>query len=222
MTSTDSWSEGKVFCIGCNKTGTTSLEQALDDLGYRVGSQPRGEGLLPQYLARNFRPILEFCKSAEAFQDVPFSLPYTYVLLDHYFPKAKFILSVRDSAEQWYESCVRADSAMFGGGALPTADILKTATYSYPGFMWDAQRVVVPDAVIESEPYHKPSLLNFYETHNDSVRDYFKWRGNMIEINLDRPGDYRRLCKFLEREPIGDGFPRLNRSSEKEPWPTTN
>ena len=28
----------KVFCIGLSKTGTTSLEQALKDLGYRLGA----------------------------------------------------------------------------------------------------------------------------------------------------------------------------------------
>lgn len=29
----------KVFCIGRNKTGTTSLGKVLEDLGYRLGDQ---------------------------------------------------------------------------------------------------------------------------------------------------------------------------------------
>ena len=83
------YNEEKVFCIGCNKTGTTSLKQALSDLGYRMGPQRSGELLLKEYLARDFMSIVEFCTTADAFQDIPFSLPYTYLILDHYFKNAK-------------------------------------------------------------------------------------------------------------------------------------
>ena len=67
----------KIFCIGLSKTGSTSLERALKDLGYRLGDQHQGELLLPVYAARNFRPIVEFCLTADAFQDAPFSFPFT-------------------------------------------------------------------------------------------------------------------------------------------------
>ena len=36
----------KVFCIGFGRTGTTSLERALRDLGYRLGDQRQGELVL--------------------------------------------------------------------------------------------------------------------------------------------------------------------------------
>src|SRR2546429_7047723 len=84
----------RVFCIGLARTGTTSLEEALKVLGYRLGDQRQGELLLRAYVERNFRPIVEFCLTAEAFQDVPFSLPFTYIALDQSFPNAKFVLSV--------------------------------------------------------------------------------------------------------------------------------
>src|SRR6185436_568161 len=106
--------------IGLNKTGTTSLEKALYDLGYTIGKQRLGELLLSDYLKRNFLPIVEFCHTAEAFQDVPFSFPYTYVLLDHYFKNAKFILSIRDTPEQWYRSAVNFHSNAFFQGVRPT------------------------------------------------------------------------------------------------------
>ena len=32
-------SRQKIFCIGMNKTGTTSLETAFTDLGYKLGNQ---------------------------------------------------------------------------------------------------------------------------------------------------------------------------------------
>ena len=33
----------KIFCIGRNKTGTTSLKRAFEDLGYPVGDQRKAE-----------------------------------------------------------------------------------------------------------------------------------------------------------------------------------
>ena len=50
----------KVFCIGFPKTGTTSLEKALKDLGYRLGDQHQGELLVAAYAARNFKAIIDF------------------------------------------------------------------------------------------------------------------------------------------------------------------
>lgn len=44
----------KVFCIGANKTGTTSLEKALKDLGFKMGDQGAAQGLIESYKRRNF------------------------------------------------------------------------------------------------------------------------------------------------------------------------
>ena len=68
----------KVFCIGRNKTGTTSLKLALQELGYKMGSQPQGERLIKDWKNNNFSPIIELAKTADAFQDIPFSYNNTY------------------------------------------------------------------------------------------------------------------------------------------------
>jgi hypothetical protein len=88
----------KIFVIGRNKTGTTSLGHALYSMGFRIGHQPTAELLLEDWAKRNFRSIIDYCKTANAFQDVPFSLDYTYQALNHAFPGSKFILSVGSSS----------------------------------------------------------------------------------------------------------------------------
>jgi Sulfotransferase domain len=201
----------KVFCIGLSRTGTTSLEQALQDLGYRLGDQHQGELLLPQYAVRNFRPIVEFCLTADAFQDAPFSFPFTYLALDQSFPNAKFILSVRDSSEQWYRSLVRYHSNLFGRGHIPTKDDLVRATYSYPGFVWESVKVLL-NASEEEEIYDKPRLVSYYDRHNSNVRDYFRAKSNLLEINVSTKGAYGKLCDFLDKKPIAEDFPWLNSS----------
>jgi hypothetical protein len=201
----------KIFCIGFGKTGTTSLEQALKDLGYRLGDQHRGELLVQDYAVRNFRPIVEFCLTADAFQDAPFSFPFTYVHLDQSFPNAKFILSVRYDSDQWYRSLVRFHSNLFSGGRIPVKNDLIRATYSYPGYVWESFRAVFdsPDDAI----YDKTTLVSHYHRHNASVRSYFQPKLNFLELNLSHNGAYGRFCHFLAKEPVAQGFPRLNVSS---------
>src|SRR5690554_2768849 len=132
----------KIFCIGRNKTGTTSLEAALNELGYKMGDQSSGEALLEDYKNRNWKPIVDFCKTAEAFQDVPFSWPYTWLILHFHFPEAKFILTIRDE-EQWYNSLVRFHSKLFSNGKNPPNNKeLQDAVYHRKGFMWETNRVV--------------------------------------------------------------------------------
>ena len=81
----------KIFGIGNNKTGTTSLSKAMSKLGYKVGNQKIAELLHKDWAQRNFTPIIEYCKTAEFFQDVPFSKPFTFIVLDQAFPNSKFI-----------------------------------------------------------------------------------------------------------------------------------
>ena len=69
----------KYFCIGRNKTGTTSLKRAFEDMGFTVGNQRAAELLTDRYyFSQDFSPITKYCITAQVFQDVPFSYPDTY------------------------------------------------------------------------------------------------------------------------------------------------
>lgn len=187
----------KIFCIGRNKTGTTSLQKAFQDLGFKVGDQRQAEVLCDQfYFERRFGPILDYCRSAQVFQDVPFSYPYLFVLLDHYFPNSKFILTVRDSPEQWYSSLTRFHAKRWGTGGLPpTADELHNATYVRKGFAYNTVKV---HGTSDGDPYNKELLIAHYERHNMNVLDYFKFRpDDLLVLNIAEKGSYQRLVRFL-------------------------
>ena len=94
----------KVFCVGANKTGTTSIGEFLKETGYRVAPQIPAERFINTWAIRDFRLLFQFCRKYEAFQDIPFSLDYTFQFLDFNFPNSKFILTIRSSAEEWLES----------------------------------------------------------------------------------------------------------------------
>jgi hypothetical protein len=204
----------KYFCIGRNKTGTTSLKKTFEKLGFIVGRQRSGETLLDEYKKENFEPIIEFCKTAQVFQDVPFSYAETFKYLDKAYPNSKFILSVRDNPEQWYNSVVKFHSKLFGkNGQIPTYDDLKNATYVRKGFMWDA--IQINYRTPASNPYQKDLVIKNYLDHNADVLEYFKDRpDDLLVINLAESDSFQKFIDFIDVvNPPMDDFPWANKTS---------
>ena len=203
----------KIFCIGLNKTGTTSLEAELKDHGFRMGNQHSGEDLVEEWAKRDFKKIIKLAYSADAFQDAPFSYPYTYQALDMHFPNAKFILTIRDNFEQWYQSITRFHSKLWADGVrIPTADDLKKARYRYVGRPYRGNRLLFDTP--ESSPYEKEGLRRYYESHNRAVAEYFRHRSDrLLIINLSEDLAYKHFCSFLGLEPRGSNFPWLNKTN---------
>ena len=202
----------KVFCIGMNKTGTTSLKRSLKDLGYEVGNQLNAERLLIDYRKGDFDSIIKYCKTAEVFQDVPFSLPGTYKKVDKEFPNSKFILTIRDSPEQWFQSLANFHSKLFGKGKIPTIENLKESEYVYTGYIF--QVLTSLSSKLKSDPYNKKILTDCYTIYNDEVITYFKNRTNdLLVINLSEPDSYSRLLKFLGITSETKEFPWENKTA---------
>ena len=201
----------KVFCVGRNKTGTTSLGAALEGLGFKLGDQAQAEGLLEDWARRDFSRLIEYCDSADAFQDIPFSLDYTFQALDAAFPGSKFILTTRDSADEWYRSVVEFHTKLIGKNRLPTADDLRAFPYRETGWMWRAQELA--HGVTEKNPYDRETYIRHYEEHNDRVRDYFRHRPDaLLVLNLAEPDSLARLCAFLGKPFPGGVMPHLNKT----------
>ncbi|MFM9916362.1 MAG: sulfotransferase [Rhizobacter sp.] len=202
----------KIFCIGRNKTGTTSLEHALMSLGFSMGLQARGEMLREDWHRREYARIAQLVETADAFQDVPFSLPGTYAAMDARFPGSKFILTVRDDADQWYRSVTEFHKKIVTGGKhLPTADELKRFSYRYPGYLWDAARMVY--GATEETLYDKTLYTKNYLDHNEAVRQHFSERpADLLVLNVSSPDAMRSLCAFLSIEWTGQTMPHSNKT----------
>lgn len=203
----------KIFCIGRNKTGTTSLKKAFEDLNYIVGNQRKAEKLLPDYKENNFGTIVQYCSSARVFQDFPFSYPGTFRHLDKAYPGSKFILTLRDSPEQWYNSLIKFHAKKFGNGNIPTKSDLKNAGYVWKGWVWQCNRIMydTPD----EDPYNKEMMIETYKNYNQSVIEYFQNRPNdLIIINLAKRGSYQKLMHFLNIDSPFSDFPWENKTSK--------
>ncbi len=201
----------KIFCIGRNKTGTTSLRRAALDLGFIVGDQPTAELLFKDYLKRDFSGIIKYCKTAQFFQDIPFSLPYTYQHLDMAFPGSKFILTVRDSPEQWYNSFIRFQKKINGeNGQLPSKEELIKNPRVFEGFAYWTKNDVyrTPD----DDLYNKEILLNHYSTYIEEVRHYFRFRNNLLILNVSQKGAFQEFCDFVGVKSDKQDFPWENKT----------
>ncbi|MGV7223092.1 MAG: sulfotransferase [Nitrospinales bacterium] len=203
----------KIFCIGANKTGTTSMKAALEELGIIVAPQRPAEELVDDWAKRDFNKLIRFCKySGQAFQDIPFSYPFTYVVLDYSFPSSKFILTIRDSSEQWYSSLTKFHAKMWGDSFnVPNKKDLQNAYYVEKGFPWKVNRYLYTTP--EKNPYEKKKLIEHYEQHNRSILNYFRHRENdLLVINVKSEGAYHKLAKFLKIETDNTKFPWLNKT----------
>lgn len=203
----------KIFVVGRNKTGTTSVRKAFEDLGYVVGEQLISDYLFDSYLfSGNYSKLIRFINTAEVFQDVPFSLCEFLPIIDKRFPGSKFILTVRDNDEQWYKSLTRFHSKRYGeNGNLPTFDELERKQ-KYVGSGLNINVIKVHGTPRE-DPYNKEIMCSHYNRHNSYVINYFKRRpGDLLVLNLSNEGAYEKFIKFLGVESEAKHFPWENKT----------
>jgi hypothetical protein len=211
---------GKVFCIGRNKTGITSLASFFRSNGYHVGRQERAELLLEDWARRDFDPIIRYCATAEVFRDVPFSLPDTYAALDRAFPGSKFILTVRSSPEDWYNSLVAFHAKITRAASIPpSAADLEAYAYrnKYRGMLLRGQQLVYGYPAVAL--YDRQAYMEQYERHNASVVRYFSDSGgSLLTLNLEESDAFERLCRFLSLDSARAArIPHLNRTRNHAP-----
>lgn len=177
----------KVFVIGFQKTGTTSLEHALQFLGYRVYGGDKNlmkfdnAEALKDYISKTLT-------SWDAVQDMPW--PLFYKTLYELFPDAKYILTYR-RPESWIKSVVK----YFASIRIP----LHRKIYGVP-----------------CAEGHEARYLEVYKAHNAEVLDFFKGKPNFIIMEPGKNFSYQVLCEFLELEPVpNDPFPHGRNNAKR-------
>ncbi|WP_417214742.1 sulfotransferase family protein [Bizionia sp.] len=178
----------KVFIIGFQKTGTTSLEHALEHLNYRVHG---GDKNLMKFEDKEALKsyIQETLKTWDAVQDMPW--PLFYKELYELYPDAKYILTIRDS-KKWIRSVV----TYFASIRIP----LHQKIYQVPC----------------AEGYES-RYLEVYEKMNTEILAFFKNKPNFLVMEMGVNFDYTTLCTFLNIETIPeDAFPHARNNKKRK------
>lgn len=195
-----------IFCIGFNKTATTSLE-ALFRNKMRCGDQRSFEDLMYHFYDKSYAPILDLIKSYSDsnvfFQDVPFSMPHFYKVLHSAFPEAKFILSVRDSVEQWYLSLKRFHN-------VNSIEELKNFNYTRKNYLYDWY--IKGLGCDKNDPLNEEYLKSVYSLHIKDVSQYFSGSKNFIEINIKEENILSKLSNFVGVNFFDCNIPHANKS----------
>src|SRR5437667_6922343 len=176
----------KIFGIGLSKTGTTSLANALQILGYKTKDNM---GVV-NYATHDLSSVdLEVVEAYDALTDTP--IPSFYRELDARYPGSRFILTVRDS-DEWLKSCK------------------KQFTQRFAEVQTDAHKRLFLD-LYGTDVFDEQRFASGYQKFVDGVRDYFKDRpGDLLTINVAAGEGWDKLCRFLER-PVPDiPFPKAN------------
>jgi hypothetical protein len=197
-----------------NKTGTTSLHYEFNRLGFNVGNQYTSESLFDEYQKGSYDNFFKYCNQHTFFQDIPFSIPKFYKILDNKFPNSKYILTIRNSADEWYDSLIRFHSMtshIESNGKIPTSDDLKNSKYIRLGWLFDVHTTIFNTPI--DEPYNRNILINTYNNHINDVIDYFKNRpDDLLVLNLGKPNSYTSFKKFIGVNSRFDQFLHKNKS----------
>ena len=200
----------KIFCIGYNKTGTTSLSRIMSNNNISVAPQTPFEYNLESYFYGNYDTFTNMIKEdyydITFFQDVPFSLPNMYKFLDKEFPNSKFILTVRDNEDEWYDSLIRFYKKCFINFQNP----YKIDGYIYKGILFKVLTKVW--GAPKYDPYNKQILKESYLRHNQEVENYFKNTDKLLKINLKDKDLIEKIESFLEFKFKNKNIPHLNKS----------
>jgi hypothetical protein len=175
-----SGSDPRVFCIGLNKTGTSSLAQALEILGYRtLHDDFVARRAIEKEAARGLK-ILSTLNQYRAFADIPFDSLFRE--LDEAYPGSRFVLTTRDprdwlrSREQHVKRNRR--SLRYRGDALR---IDRTRWLE----VWKA---------------HHEAVLAWFEGRP----------ADLLVMDIPAGDGFEELCAFLEKPLPGTAFPHLN------------
>lgn len=183
----------KVFGIGLNKTGTTSLGICLKKMGYKHLSCRRD--LLEHYTKGYTESVYKVIDDYDSFEDWPY--PLMYVDLFKEYPNSKFILTVRSSAEKWLRSLM--EHSLYTN---PFVHCRKMAYgYSYPH-------------------YAQAQHIQFYEAHNRAVVDFFKRMGaedRLLFACWEQGHGWAELAAFLGRPAPDEPFPRARAKETRAP-----
>lgn len=184
----------KVFCIGFQKTGTSSMRDAMAQLGFRVAGK-YGDGLsLNELRARYVEMGLELAREYDVVQDMPW--PLIYRELDAAFPGAKFILTKRD-LDGWTNSMVKH----FGTKTNARRELIYGEGRGCP---------------VGNEDHYKA----VHAAHIDEVLAYFADRPKDFAVFDLKAGDgWNKLGDFLGLEGLPDGpFQHSNPAEMRNSW----
>lgn len=182
----------KVFGLGLSKTGTSSLSEALNQLGIKALHYPCDARTEAELRSGSYR--LSILDEYQALVDIPVA-PF-YAQLDRAYPGSKFILTTRE-IESWLRS------------AELHWQLMMDWWQHYPDFKRFTE--FISACVYGTIGFSRERFAFVYRTHLDNVQRYFAARpDDLLVLDICGGQGWERLCPFLGLAAPDRPFPHAN------------
>lgn len=173
--------KSKVFGVGFHRSGTTTLQTALEELGYRVIGMRENDW--KAFEGGDLDTIATTVGSFDGFRDMPWPLLYEWLYKN--VPNAKFILTYRET-NSWIKSC---------------QNFYKGKPYHMFNIIYGVETCIGNEEVFRL----------VYDKHMDKVRSFFEDKSDIfIEVDWECGDGWPLLCEFLGEKTPQRGFPHAN------------
>lgn len=186
--------QNRIFCVGLNKTGTSTMKRCYDILGLLPVASPTTFSAKQRRVVsrfkrdRNYSPVLELAEQFSAFEDRPWNMWSMYRQLDERFPDSRFILTWRDP-DSWWRS------------------VEQWITVTKP------QTRNLYQLHLRASSAEREAMLDGYLRYNTEVEEYFSGTGRLLKIDFEAGEGWQELCTFLNMPIPERDFPHINRRS---------
>lgn len=188
----------KIFCIGQNKTGTTSLMGALSMLGYEVCPEDImyniGSTHFQNFKEGDYEELFGLVDEYDVFEDRPWNHTNFYETLHSKYNDAKFILTTRD-VDQWWDSYIRWDKKV---------NLRHTWHYRL-----NSEVCYGVESFMDNPELSKETYID----RNNNIRNYFKDNPNFLELDINEDNKLEKLCMFLNKDIPNELYPHLNQNN---------
>jgi hypothetical protein len=173
----------KYFIIGLNKTGTTSIKYAL---GVALGKDSLAtlkniQGMDNIFLFTD--SLIE--KNKSIFKDRPWNTG-CYKELNERYNDSKFILTIRDQ-EEWWTSVKKWLSVRAKWTKKINQNEKIKRAYG---------KIKVYNNHFNCDSFNKDCYINYYNSYNNAVIEYFKDKSNLYVLNLDKDFNWSNIQKI--------------------------
>jgi hypothetical protein len=202
-----------VWGIGLTRTGTRSLNRALEILGWRALHYPTLSMLLHDEM--------------EAATDESVAVMYKY--LDFVYPNSLFILTERDE-EGWLESTAahrrrhfqrrkessRTDSPF----TRPDSNWIRNELASVLGYSRlrdrTVERIFTQTALYDAVEFDERKFRDGYRRHHQEILRYFADRpGDLLRVRICEGEGWDRICGFLGQAIPKEPFPNVRSARDR-------
>lgn len=178
----------KIFGIGLTRTGTKSLAEAMYILGYKAKHSP---GSIDEVREYDF-----LC-------DILISSRYEF--LDCVYPKAKFILTVRD-IESWIKSN-RQHASRYASRRK------KKSVHRIPLRRAENRFLIFGITYFDEQIYRTAQKVFHEKVYNYFENNYTDCLNKLLILDICKGEGWEKLCPFLGKEIPTKLFPRKNWST---------